>query len=103
ASDIQHAVTWTHTRQFDGETLPQAVHAAGQQIVHQVVLGGYRVEYLGDLVCFLAFRNVLEAEMSGRFAVVGLARIVHVAVTEIRVAAILNPWPAFVLARGRAV
>jgi hypothetical protein len=42
------------------ETLPQAVHAAGQHVVHQVVLGGYRVEHLSDFFRFLAFRNVLK-------------------------------------------
>lgn len=41
AGDIQYAVAGAYTRQLDGEALPQAVHAAGEHVVHQVVLGRY--------------------------------------------------------------
>ena len=70
-----------HAGQFDGEALPQAVHAAGKQVVHQVVFGGYRMEHLGDLIGLLAFRYVLKAEVGGRFRVVGVAWVVHFTVT----------------------
>jgi uncharacterized protein YbjT (DUF2867 family) len=68
--------------QLDGKALPQAVHAAGQHVVHQVVLGGYRVENLSDFFRFLAFRNVFEAEVSGGFGIAAFALISHIAVTK---------------------
>ncbi len=40
AGDVEHAVASAHARQLDGEPLPQAVHAAGKHVIHQVVLGG---------------------------------------------------------------
>ncbi|MOA32440.1 hypothetical protein D3C78_1536600 [compost metagenome] len=81
AGDVEHAVARAHAGQLDGEALPQAVHAAGEHVVHQVVLGGHRVEHLGDFLRLLAFRHALVTEVGGGFGVVGLARIAHVAVT----------------------
>ena len=82
ASDVEHAVARAHAGQLDGEALPQAVQAAGEHVVHQVVLGRHRVEDFGDLVRLLAFRDVLEAEVGGLFLLWGLARVVHVASPE---------------------
>ncbi|MND60712.1 hypothetical protein D3C80_519480 [compost metagenome] len=82
AGDVEHAVTGTNARQFDRETLPQTVHAARQKVVHQVVLGGYRMENLSDFFRFLAFRNVFEAEVSGGFGIAAFALISHIAVTK---------------------
>nr|BFE92128.1 hypothetical protein GCM10020185_26640 [Pseudomonas brassicacearum subsp. brassicacearum] len=83
ASDVQHAIAAAHARQFYRETLPQAVHAAREQVVHQVILGGYGVENLSDFFFrFLAFRHVLEAEVSGGFGIAAFALISHIAVTK---------------------
>ncbi|MNE17177.1 hypothetical protein D3C80_1101500 [compost metagenome] len=82
AGDVEDPVTRAHARQFDGETLPQAVHADGEHVVHQVVLGRHRVEHLGDFLGLLAFRHVLVAEVGGGFGVVAFALIVHIASPE---------------------
>jgi hypothetical protein len=74
------------------------VHAARQKVVHQVVLGGYRVENLSDFFRFLAFRNVFEAEVSGGFGIVAFALISHIAHQK-RMRDILIPKACFVLAR----
>ncbi len=81
AGDIQHPIARAHAGQFDGEALPQPMQAAGQHIVHQVVLGRYRVKDFGDFFRLLAFRHILEAEVGGGFAVVALARVVHLALS----------------------
>src|SRR5690606_20502861 len=52
AGDMQHAIAVAHPGQLDGKALPEPVYAAGHQVVHQVVLGGYRVEDFGNLVGF---------------------------------------------------
>ena len=106
AGDIQHAVAAAHARQLDGKALPQAVHAAGQHVVHQVVLGGHRVEHFGDFLRLLAFRDVLVAEMGGGFGVFAFALVVHIASPE-KITAILGRTGRFVLAgcasgQGRA-
>jgi len=86
----QHAVAVARAGQLDGEALPQPVHAAGHQVVHQVVLGGHGVEHLGHLLRLLAFRHVLVAEMGGRFCVMRFARVGHVTFAEKNVPGILN-------------
>jgi len=50
--------------------------------VHQVIFGGYRVENLSDFFRLLAFRHVLEAEVSGGFGIAAFALISHIAVTK---------------------
>ncbi len=63
--NVQHPVTRPHPGQLDGEALPQAVNATGHEVVHQVVLGRNRVEYLGHLAGFLRLVHGLKAEMGG--------------------------------------
>ncbi|MNS31642.1 hypothetical protein D3C72_637000 [compost metagenome] len=106
AGDVQYTVAGAYARQLDGEALPQAVHAAGKHVVHQVVLGRYRVEHLGDFFRLLAFRDVLVTEMGGGFGVVAFALVVHIASPE-KITAILGRTGGFVLAgcasgQGRA-
>ncbi|MCY1433430.1 hypothetical protein D9M71_494580 [compost metagenome] len=83
AGDVQHAVARAHAGQLDGEALPQAMDAAGHQVVHQVVLGRNRVEHLGNLVGLLALRDLLVTEVGRGFGVVAFARVVHFAATGI--------------------
>ena len=40
------------------------------------------MEYLGNFLGFLAFRDVLVAEMGGGFGVVAFALVVHIASPE---------------------
>ncbi|MNQ26416.1 hypothetical protein D3C85_396540 [compost metagenome] len=81
AGDIQHPVTRAHAGQFDGEALPQTMHAAREQVVHQVVFGRHRMKHFGDFLRLLAFRYILKTKMRGGFAVAVLARVVHLALT----------------------
>lgn len=82
ASDVEHAVAGAHAGQLNGETLPQAVHATGQQVVHEVVLGRDRMENLSDFFCLLAFRYIFVTEVSRRFGIAAFALIVHIASPE---------------------
>ena len=73
AGDVQYPVAGAHAGQLDGEALPEAVDAAGHQVVHDVVLGGYRVEDLGDALSLFGLGNGLVTKVGGFFVLVLIA------------------------------
>ncbi|MNE37925.1 hypothetical protein D3C80_1318000 [compost metagenome] len=81
ASNVEHAIACANAGKLDGEAFPEAVHATGQHVVHQVVLGRHRVKDFSDLLCLLTFRHVFVAEMGGGFGIAAFALIIHIAVT----------------------
>src|SRR5690606_19920692 len=63
AGDVEYPVAGPDPGHLDGVLLPQAVDAAGHQVVHQVVPGGDGMEHLGHAPGFLRHRDFLEAKM----------------------------------------
>ena len=60
---IEHARAFAHAAALDGEGLPEAVHAAGHQVVHQIVAAGHGVENIGDPPGFFLLGDGFVAEM----------------------------------------
>ena len=62
AGDIQYGITLAHPAQLDGEAFPHAMYACRHEVVHQVVAGCHRMEYIGHHARLGVFVDLLEAE-----------------------------------------
>ncbi len=63
AGDVKRPTAGLQSRQRQCEALPQAVRAAGHQIVHQVVAIGDRIEHRAHAPRFVAQGDLLKAEV----------------------------------------
>src|SRR5690606_12601384 len=68
AGHVQHPAAFAHAALRNGEGLPQAVQAAGHQVVHEVVLGRDRMEDFGDFARLLFLLDLLKTEVGVRHA-----------------------------------
>ncbi len=63
--DVERALPGPEAGLRQCETLPQAMHAGGHQVVHQVVVAGDRIENAAHARGFLRGRDALVAEIDG--------------------------------------
>src|SRR3954451_11816535 len=63
ARDVQGALSRTEIRQGEGELLPQTMSTPGHEVVHQVVVARYRVEYPPNLAGLIRPGNAFVPEI----------------------------------------
>ena len=73
AGHVERALAGVQARERQRELLPQPVHAARHQVVHQVVVAGDGVEHAADAPLLLAPGHAFVAEIG----VGGLVRVSH--------------------------
>ena len=66
AGHVQRFLTGPQVRELQRELLPQPVHAAGHEVVHQVVVAGDGVEHAAHAPGFFVPRDALVAEVGAR-------------------------------------
>ena len=72
ARQIQHRLAGSDSAEFYGKAFNQAVGSQRHDVVHDIVLAGYRIKYLGDQAGFLLHWHRLITEMGGLIGVGGI-------------------------------
>ncbi len=63
ARNIKHLVAFADVSNLHRKRLPGAVHPHGHQVIHQVVLGRYRVKHAAHVLCFFGLINRFVTKM----------------------------------------
>ena len=67
-SQIQYLLSRPDAGALYGKALPEPVNAKGHQIIHQIIFGGHRVEYIGHQLLFFLGVDRLVAKVGGFIA-----------------------------------
>ena len=62
---IEYFLTPACAALFDSKTLPQAMNAKRHDIIHQIIVAGYRVKHALNAALLVIPGNLLEAEVGG--------------------------------------